>query len=345
MKKIVLLAILLSILSCKTKNDPLAFKLPDFKSISYAKPVLLQTEKPMSYIFDIKIHDSLIFILSDDGKSFIHVFSKENFNFLSSHCKYGRGPGEYEGMADNISIVDDSIYISGTSRPLVRIYSLKNFLNDSLPDRTIRLDGYRGFILSKPIGKCFISCPTIKERYTVHDNSGKLISTNDDYPKYKNISDKASLSNMFGSRSPRAIKPDNTKFVSATFVGGIIEYYNFSNNTITKTNEIRICDPVVNPLNDRMDIFEANTKIGFPSVTATNKYIYAPYIGATSAEVNDNYFAKKIYVFDWNGKPVKSYIIEGNYGASFITVDEKTNRLYYITRDDNGNHSVAFFNL
>lgn len=45
-------------------------------------------------------------------------------------------------MADNISIADDSIYILGTSRPLVRIYSLKNFLNGYLPDRTTTLASY-----------------------------------------------------------------------------------------------------------------------------------------------------------------------------------------------------------
>jgi hypothetical protein len=73
------------------------------------------------------------------------------------------------------------------------------------------------------------------------------------------------------------------------------------------------------------------SKNGFITADVTNKYIYSLYSGkvintSSIKELSDSFLSKYIYVFDWEGKPVKRYELDQEVRS--ITVDEKNNILY-----------------
>lgn len=70
---------------------------------------------------------------------------------------------------------------------------------------------------------------------------------------------------------------------------------------------------------------------GFIAADVTNKYIYSLYSGkvindSSIAELTKSFLSKYIYVFDWEGKPIKRYELDQEVRS--IAVDEKNNILY-----------------
>lgn len=65
------------------------------------------------------------------------------------------------------------------------------------------------------------------------------------------------------------------------------------------------------------------TRYAFISSSVTNKYIYLMFSGNTM-ETEHKFYGNSIYVFDWNGKPVKKLILNGDRFAFTVTSDDKT---------------------
>lgn len=56
-----------------------------------------------------------------------------------------------------------------------------------------------------------------------------------------------------------------------------------------------------------------------------------------------NLLADYITVFDWNGKIKKMYKVKG--GLLDLAVDEATNIVYFVTKDEEGEEVVGSFNM
>lgn len=70
-------------------------------------------------------------------------------------------------------------------------------------------------------------------------------------------------------------------------------------------------------------------RFGFEDIFVTDKYIYALYNGKNSVE--NEYFAKDIFVFNWDGTP-KIKLLSDLY-LKCLCVDEKTKEIFAVGYD------------
>jgi hypothetical protein len=69
--------------------------------------------------------------------------------------------------------------------------------------------------------------------------------------------------------------------------------------------------------------------MGFITATVSKDYVYVLYSGRTVKEFGGGFtFGRKIFVFDWDGNPVKCY--ELNRDAFQIGVDSENKSLYIL---------------
>ena len=85
------------LLSCNSHNKEAAFSQLSLSDAICVKPEILKTEKIHATIWNVKILDSLLVLLSDDGNGCLQIFKKDNFEYLCTKGIYGRGPGEVSG--------------------------------------------------------------------------------------------------------------------------------------------------------------------------------------------------------------------------------------------------------
>lgn len=90
-----------------------------------------------------------------------------------------------------------------------------------------------------------------------------------------------------------------------------------------------------------------NSRLGFVNATVSDKSIYTLYSGKEYANGRDAYFNANlvdiVYVFDWNGKPLKKYHLDKKVRT--ISIDEKNNVLYASTYDESATPYLVKYDL
>ena len=183
----------------------------------------------------------------------------------------------------------------------------------------------------------------MKTRFALYNSCGQYINDYNKFPVFsKNINDETCdyAARQFCFTDPN---PDLSKFVSLTYIGGIIEVFNVKNDAINKIVEKRYLDPDLRNSKSEVSVLKDNTNIGFCGLYTTDNYIYASYSGLKLGEFKNKFLADYVTVFDWNGEIKKLYRVEG--GLLDLAVDETLNRIYIITKNSEGEDVVGFFNI
>jgi hypothetical protein len=80
----------------------------------------------------------------------------------------------------------------------------------------------------------------------------------------------------------------------------------------------------------------------FIGLSISDKYIYALYsLKDKDASVQDKFRGNTIFVFDWEGKPIKKFVMDCDVKAIEVSDDEK--RIYAIF--DNPDPEIIYFEL
>ena len=333
--------------SCNTHNKRDSFLQLSSRDTIFVKPEILETEKIHSIIWKIRIMDSLLVLLSDDGNGCLQIFKKANFEYLCTKGIYGRGPGEVSGSWIEFRATSDSINIYDVTKSSILICHIDDFLKDSTSSvkKNILFDNskYPYNIDIIPLKGLFVSRPTIKARYALFNSEGKYLSDYLMFPEYyvNEYTDKYNYER--GKYFHVEPKPDLSKFVSVTHVGGTIEIFSIKNDSIIKIVDKRYLNPDLNESTDK-SLLQEETKIGFCGLCTTDNYIYASYSGLSNKEfINKKILADFIVVFNWNGQIKKLYKVEG--GLRSLAVDEMDKKIYIITQDSEGLDVVGLINM
>jgi hypothetical protein len=73
-----------------------------------------------------------------------------------------------------------------------------------------------------------------------------------------------------------------------------------------------------------------NTLFAYRNIAIDDQYIYTLYKGESPYNETE---AKEIHIFDWNGAPIRKYLLD--YSAYALTVDSKNKKIYTISPDTN----------
>ena len=182
-------------------------------------------------------------------------------------------------------------------------------------------------------------------RFSIFDSDGEVEFEYTRYPDFSSIGydDPNIVGRMFFGRSRISIKPDNTKFVITMGGGAMLEIFSLAGDTISLIKEKRFYPPkyeltnkIANPIASLPGMVP-----GFLYVCATDSYIYASFSDKLQgvSGTTDHY----LYVFDWEGNPVKSYKIAG--GLRCFDVDVENKRVYFAKSDAEKGELFGYFDI
>ncbi len=342
---LIFIVIIFTALSCQSNRDPLSFSPPVFKEQKSVNIIDIKIDKLLYNILNLDIIEDKIVATAFDGTNAVSIFDKNNGKLINSVMPVGRGPGEYTSHHLLLNASGDSVYVYDLQNRSVSTYASEEFIKRSLPNRVVMLDKSNMYLNATPLtdGK-YLSFPIKGARFANHEADGKLISSYNKYPSFKEITDTLSIHYMYRGLEKTDVKPDGSKFVSTNSLGSILEIFSIKDDLITLEKEQRFYAPKITINDTKRVVVQPDCLIGLMDLKTTDQYIYAIFSGKQNKEINGNKVSGKyVYVFDWNGKPVKSYNL--NKDITKLAIDEASQRAYVVTKDQDSTEVFGYFGL
>jgi|GEM_PF-1782396 hypothetical protein len=336
----IFIAILL--LGCRgPEQDPLAFIPPVFPETVEVTPAYLETDMISSQPIDMHIRDTAILIISYDGKYLLQAIDKRSGKHISGMIHRGRGPGEMSGI-QTLSVLGDAIYAYSIMEAKMQIYHSFSDYAAAQPDSVIYF-GNRSVGAILPFKDRYVGWSrSIEKRYITFDKDGVETSAYSKYPELPGVSDMHTIRSIWWPSQLLRVKPDQSKFVVSRCRGAMLEIFSLAGDTISLLKEKRFYPPKVKVL-ERGEVESLPEEIlGLTYAATTDKYIYAVFQGKSTFDtsVSDNW----VYVFNWEGEPVRSYKVKG--GVARIAFDAPERRMYIQTRTaDGGEDRYGYFTV
>ncbi len=146
----------------------------------------------------------------------------------------------------------------------------------------------------------------------VINKQGEVVSTID-FPPFEELKDtpKTQLSILYIS-SLMANSPNKKKMIAVTQKHGVISFFNYINgNELKEYKQLRYYAPLFDIQEKGNIAFSKDNKIGFCAVDCDDHYVYVLYSGKTFNKFGLlNHHCDNLLIYDWNGKPIKRYILE-----------------------------------
>lgn len=291
------------------------------------------------YANKILVYDSLLIVYDEMQENKVLFFHKETGEYLESLGRLGQGPGELltpNSISVNLKTGILSIYDYARSKVIA--YNLPEFINkDSKHWSYIDLPEYE--IRPKEVisvgANDFIALHG-KPRFT-KSREGRILTSYDEFPLLPETEDDEQAKRMyFLTQSLFSASPDGRKIVTATTLGGIMQIFDSKDSSISMKAENFIYQPVFSVRKGQIETFP-ETVYGFACLQATDKYIYATLHGVANPTVYPNV----IYVFDWNGTPVKK--LYSDQQICFFHVDEPEGKVYAVVLGKDNEQKLMYF--
>ena len=329
--------------SCNSQqHDPLAFEPPIFPETKQ----IIVTHLPNDFLFrlpaDIVDLGTHLAVQMYHANGFIHIFDKESGVFVKSFGSRGRGPDEFT-IPPTIRTNEDKteLYAFQLFNGMhdYWTYDVRNILEDNLV-RPVRKEEivlylHEGQQYSSS-AQDFLAWQDKRlfdiyhfHRFEIQDTLGNTLYTYNEYPKVR-LKEKAD--SIFFRRSytsaPIALKPDMSKFVTASHTGCIMEIFDLeASGKMEKIVEKRFFPPIFEAMQGNAYPVAGETVSGMYDLSATDELIFGMYHGKTFY-MDDRDFINTIAVFDWLGNPVRRYDL--NWCIESFVVDAKRNRCYLV---------------
>jgi len=342
-KQLVPLCILISLLnSCRSESTFLEFKHPNFIERIKVKPTKLNFDKPLGAFRSMIIIDSMLIVSAYDKQYVIHVFNKKDGSSIKQLLQIGNGPGEFIQMGFHVTSIDKSIYVYSPGMRLIRKYNFPKILNEMMSEEEVKFDV--SLMFAEPIGDRFLASTFSKERFLLLNNKGKIVSKYNDFPRLSKNVDTNAVRKFFLNYQRVSIKPDKSKFVVTTSAGAIMQIFNILGDSIILYKQKGIDSPILSTEKGSVGIADDECKVGMWSIQTTDEYIYTLYSGSKIKDLNNNnsFMADYIYIFDWQGMPVKCFEIEGGRIERF-GLDRENGRIFLYSTSKEGEQALSYF--
>ncbi len=284
------------------------------------------------YPVSMFVTDSLIVIQDyQGGKAFFYALDRFKGVPIRTFANKGRGNEEVLSTSINylLSDANDTVWVYDDTRKRLMEFNIKGrdvVLNDkqSIMDLEKYSKGWIKDVYNIKDDIFFsMGCSGI------FDNNRFLISKgeqnfacveNPNMDKY--LSEKDKLSDLFYGPSYFKVNKKNEKAAFGTYKGGLFQIFDLSKlpQKIVTDTTLLLCVPFEGTYDQR------EIRFGFEDIFVTDKYIYTLYNGKNSVE--NNYFAKDILIFNWDGTP-KIKLLSDIY-LKCLCVDEKTKEIFAV---------------
>jgi hypothetical protein len=323
--------LLLVTLSCSNHKDHNEVQLnsalstfdsfPKQKNITFREIVDYKKGIPKDMFFE----DStlIIFNLSKNIDAFFYNYSLKTKSFSNGYIKKGRGPNEaiggfcagvqknklwmYDLTMNKVLTIDKSLALKGQSI-LTNAYSINNsYYKISLIDSLNFL----------AVGDC-----TSKYKIQlVNLISNKKVA---EFGEFVGISDSSPLDGIKDAyQAFPYLKPSGGKILLAYRLTDVIEIYDHTNKCIALQGPSMINPDLKFGSRGKYHFFnkDKKTKKAFIAGTVTEDYIYLAFSGQTKSDTWS--YAKYVYIYDWEGNPVKELILDQFISALAVSPDNE----------------------
>ena len=341
---------------CSFSSDLIAIKQAKLVSDSdFGETIYLQhkvyNNEFIGNPFIIKSIDNIVYAIDEMNDPMIHLF--EQGTYKGQVIKKGQGPNEmvspfelspsFDGK--NIWIYDNSTQrwlefsgeaIAANTKAVVtdKIEFTRNNNTPFAPATPFWITSSQ-FICTNPWNhedRFYIIDRTTMERKGVKNPN---ITFTDQLPA-------SILSILFDAKM--TVKPDRSKVALAGNYLDAIEIFNTNGeilNTIKGPEEgFNFAFDHAKSLEINILLTNADTKKAYVNICSTNQYIYALYSGKRKGGESNYNLGNCIYVFDWDGKPIKKYLLDQD--LIHFDINEKEQRLYAVSKPEN---YIIYYNL
>lgn len=278
---------------------------------------------------DIIVYDTTLILLniSKLSKYYFNNYSLVNNELSKGYLRKGRGPDEAIGISD-IGLTKSSMWAHDITLGNVLQISIDKALKEEVSHQSV-------VKINNSIGRiCMID--SLRYWRVANLSSTKKISignlANSDFSEetgdFNHIPSDIPLEVFKDAYSSKILlKPDGEKTVVAYRYTDAIEIFNTSDKSYITIQgpEVFPVEYVAREAEDGHNFMAKTrkTRKAFVNVATTDEFIYILYSGCRNGDENWSY-GQEIYVFDWNGKPVKSYLLDRYVYTFGVSSDNST---------------------
>ena len=269
--------------------------------------------------------DSTLIILNEQpgANSFLNNYSLKSGIISDGYLNKGRGPAEAMGPRI-IGVNGNSLWLQDIILKKVFTIDKRKVVNKIIPvsfNEFFYENQY--YMIDFKDSLHYFGIGYINSEYKIQEIeliTGKVI---DEYEKIEETPENISIP-LFKSvyQSFIYVKPTGDKIVLPYRFLDAIEIYNIKTRSSVAIHGPEGYDVEYKPMGNMMTKTE-KTRIAFVNGTVTNKYIYLSYSGRKRYS-SDYFYGNCIYVYDWDGNPVRKIVLNRFIQGLVVSQDDKT---------------------
>lgn len=271
-------------------------------------------------------------------ESIINIFSTSDYKPLAAFGKNGNGPNEFVFP----TLLKQTSYDESNNSPVICVYDIvrRRFSEINVLNAVDKHTGKIFNELPLPDNGKFFTYFSYRDNnlmVTSIENGPRLVIFKDSTKSYQEISYLPSLSfdvrkefETFKNHSSSLVNKKLGRIVSAPFFFGEIDFFDLNGKLISST-VFETQDNLKKSLTNTDEKGQWNPKYYIIDMQASDQHIYAlNYDNYQNDYVfyNNKCTSQSILVFDWNGNPVKKYLLDTTYFIRYFAVDLKNKRFY-----------------
>ena len=324
------------LLGCHSTKEKIEFSNRVICSDSISRGlVVLNDTFLFSYPLQMECIDSMLLVLDNVNNNFFHLFTLKGVP-IKSFGEKGQGPTDFINVESfNLSEDRKNMYAYDTSLRKIVKYDVSSFLKDSLKSEVIQVN--------------YDSLPQAEVPTIIYDmlslkDSNFLVKANHKGLRFGLLKDGkiTQLYNSFSDCVNTKLRPDRTKMLNATYLGGVLELFDLDDNcSLSLAKILYIYEPkygIAEGAIPKYVVFNETTQIGFEDIYVTNNSIYT-----LLHSIGSETLPSEITVFNWEGIPITK--IKTGCSLSNIAVDEKDNAIYVIAENEQNAYELSCLSL
>lgn len=313
------------------------------KEFPLEKHIILDTIKVEPVLFcigDMLLMDDFLVTVDFKNDVFLQIFALPKLNYIGAFVNKGEGPEDeieilpYLGRVGHNSFT----YRSVDKQKVVSFDMQENKL--SLMNEYQIPDEYMSILNSFLMGKKLLGYDMLgesKKEYISYNCSTCIIEEfGSDYPKM-NFSVNTKKRNLLFSKIMNG-NSDNSKFVALYDKLPLMRIYDANGNVISENEYVNNQqEPLVYGNDNLKNADLSSLTINYLKVKVTDRFIYGLYSGKTHSQLNllnTSDLCNEIHVWNWDGVPLKRFILNKSVSNFTVSLDDSYILLYSFEKDD-----------
>ena len=323
---IVLLIFTLLILGCTptTKEE---------RNIPLSHEVIKLPETIIGNAYCLQKVGNFLIVLDYSTEAFFHFINLKSKTYKGIYGNRGQAPDDFIHPGRLHRYSNNQLCCFDSSKGEIKLLTIHT-QNETIECSTLyRVDQNHAFEII-PIDKDILLTNGAFEKsmFQICTPQNDILSFSEEYP-YKDDQEHK-LSNQLRAMAYQGILSMNgqNKFAYATSNAHQIHFYQIENNQLIKLAKIKDSYARYTPEGTTSGysvVNDGDSPECFTDLAVTNNHVYALYSGRTFKEHRYSYReSSHLFIYDWNGKPVKSYRLD--IPIVCFCIDEEEQKIYAI---------------